>query len=62
LAPFTGETEGFWEGAEEFDDLRDVVIVFAVFCAGLRVEEVVAGYEFEDLFPLVQSWGMVGGK
>jgi hypothetical protein len=29
--------------------LRDVVIVFAVFGAGLRIEEVVASDEFEDL-------------
>ena len=49
LAPFARETEGFGEGAEQFDDLRDVVVVFAVFGAGLGVEEVVARYEFEDL-------------
>lgn len=44
LAPFSGEAERFGEGTEQFDDLRDVVVVFAVFCAGLRVEEVVACY------------------
>lgn len=61
LAPFTGETEGFWEGAEELDDLRDVVVVFTVFCAGLRVEEVVAGYEFEDLLlQLVEKFRELG--
>jgi hypothetical protein len=49
LAPFSGEAEGFRERAQELDNLRDVVVVFAVFGAGLRVEEIVTGYEFEDL-------------
>jgi hypothetical protein len=52
LGPFAGEAEGFGEGAEELDDLRDVVVVFAVFGAGLRIEEVVACDEFEDLLAL----------
>ena len=42
LRPLAGETEGFGEGTEELDDLRDVVVIFAVFGARLRVEEVVA--------------------
>lgn len=49
LRPFARQTQGFRERAEEFDDLRNVVVVFAVFRAGLRVEEVVACDEFEDL-------------
>jgi hypothetical protein len=49
LRPFPGHAEGFGEGAEELDDLSDVVVIFAVFGAGLGVEEVVACYEFEDL-------------
>ena len=49
LRPFAGDAEGFGESAEELDDLRDVVVVFAVFGARLRVEEVVACDEFEDL-------------
>lgn len=44
LRPLAGETERFGEGPEELDDLCDVVVVFAVFGAGLRVEEVVARY------------------
>lgn len=44
LRPFSGETEGFGEGAEKLDDLSDVVVIFAVFGAGLRVEEVIACY------------------
>jgi hypothetical protein len=44
LRPFAGHAEGFGEGAEQLDDLRDVVVVFAVFGAGLGVEEVVACY------------------
>jgi len=51
LAPFAGEAEGFREGAKELDDLSYVIIIFAVFSTGLGVEEVVACYEFEDLFP-----------
>jgi hypothetical protein len=39
----------FGEGAEEFYYLGDVVVVFAVLCAGLWVEEVVAGDELEGL-------------
>ena len=49
LRPFASDAEGFWEGAEEFDDLCDVVIIFAVFCTRLWVEKVVACDEFEDL-------------
>ena len=49
LRPFAGDAEGFGEGAEELDDLRDMVVVFAVFGARLWVEEVVACDEFEDL-------------
>ena len=49
LRPFTVEAEVAGESAKELDDLRDVVVVFAVFGTGLRVEEVVAGDEFEDL-------------
>ena len=49
LRPFAADAEGFGEGAEELDDLRDVVVVFAVFGAGLRIEEVVACDELEDL-------------
>jgi hypothetical protein len=50
LRPFAGDTELFGKGAEEFDDLRDVVIVFAVLGAGLGIEEVVACDKFEDLW------------
>lgn len=49
LRPFARHAQALGEGAEELDDLRNVVVVFAVFCAGLRVEEVVAGYELEGL-------------
>ena len=52
MRPFAGHAERFGESAEEFYDLGDVVVVFAVFGAGLGVEEVVAGYELEDLFQL----------
>jgi hypothetical protein len=49
LRPFPGHAEALGEGAEELNDLRDVIVVFAVLCAGLGVEEVVAGDEFECL-------------
>lgn len=50
LRPFAGLCERTREGTQQLDDLSDVVIVFAVFGAGLGVEEVVACYEFEDLW------------
>jgi hypothetical protein len=53
LGPFAGCGEGFGKGAEEFDDLGNVVVVFAVFGSALGVEEVVAGYEFEGLSSLI---------
>ena len=49
LAPFSREAEGLGEWTEKFDDLGDVVIVFAVFRAGLWIEQVVASDEFKDL-------------
>ena len=49
LGPFPVQVEGAGEFAQEFNDLGDVVVVFAVFGAGLGVEEVVACDEFEDL-------------
>lgn len=52
LRPFAREAERFGELAEEFDDLCDVVVVFAVFGAGLGVEEVVACDKLEDLMEL----------
>ena len=49
LGPFAVEEEGSGKDAKEFDDLSDVVIVFAVFGARLGVEEVVTCDQFEDL-------------
>ena len=49
LAPFSGETEGLGERTQKFYDLGDVVVVFAVFCSGLRIKQVVASDEFKDL-------------
>jgi len=43
LRPFSRETEGFGERTHKLDYLSNVVVVFAVFGAGLGVEEVVAG-------------------
>ena len=49
LGPFAVKEEGSGEDAEKFDDLGDVVVVFAVLGAGLWVEEVVTCDQFEDL-------------
>ena len=49
LGPFAVQEEGAGEDAEELDYLGDVVVVFAVFSAGLWVEEVVTCDEFKDL-------------
>lgn len=44
LGPLARKAEAARERTEEFDDLRDVIIVFAVFGARLGVEEVISGY------------------
>ena len=44
LGPLARKTEAAWERTEEFNDLRDMIIVFAVFGARLGVEEVVSCY------------------
>lgn len=49
LGPLAADAEGFGEGAQQLDDLRNVVVVFAVFGAGLGVEEVVACDKLESL-------------
>lgn len=41
LRPFAGEAKGAREFAQELDDLGDVVVIFPILGAGLRVEEVV---------------------
>jgi hypothetical protein len=49
LRPFAREAERLGELTEQFDDLSDMIVVFAIFGAGLWVEEVVAGDELKDL-------------
>ena len=49
LGPFAVQEEGSGKDAKEFNDLGNVVVVFAVFGAGLWVEEVVTCDEFKDL-------------
>lgn len=49
LAPFAAEAERAREGAKQFDDLRNVVVVLAIFCARLWIEEVVARDQLKDL-------------
>ena len=49
LRPLAADAERFGERAQQLDDLRDVVVVFAVLCTGLRVEEVVACNKLESL-------------
>ena len=55
LRPFSGQTQRSREGSEKLYDLCDVVVVFAVFGAGLRIEKVVAGNQFKDLSSTVSS-------
>lgn len=55
LAPLAAKTERAREGAKQFDDLRNVVVVLAVFCARLRIEEVVARNQLKDLFASVNG-------
>jgi hypothetical protein len=47
--PLARQAERLGEGAQQLDDLRNVVVVLAVLGAGLRVEEVVARDQLEDL-------------
>lgn len=50
LGPLTREAECTGERTQELDDLCDVIIVFAVFGAGLGVKEIVACDEFKNLY------------
>lgn len=50
LRPLARKAEGAWERPQEFDDLRDVIVVLAVFGARLGIEEVVSRYQLENLF------------
>ncbi len=49
LGPFTTKAEGLWEWPEKFNNLSDVVVVFAIFGARLRIEQIVPSDEFENL-------------
>lgn len=49
LRPLAGQAEGLGEGAQQLDYLRDVIVVFSVLGARLRVKEVVASDELEHL-------------
>lgn len=49
LAPLAAEAQRAREGAEQFYDLRDVVVVLAILSARLGIEEVVARNQLEDL-------------
>lgn len=49
LRPFAAEAEGFGERTEKLNDLRNVIIVFAIFGTRLWIKEIVASNEFENL-------------
>jgi hypothetical protein len=51
LRPLAGQAKLLGERSKKLDDLGNVVVVLAVLGARLRIEEVVAGYEFKDLQP-----------
>ena len=53
LRPFAADAQRFGEGAQQLDNLCYVIVVFAVLCARLRVEEVVACDKFEGLESVV---------
>lgn len=50
LRPFPREAERAGKRTTQLDYLRNVIVVFAVFGAGLGVEEVVSRYELEYLY------------
>lgn len=39
---FTAQSDTSWEGSEQLDDLRDVIVVFVVASSRVRIEEVVS--------------------
>lgn len=49
LRPFPGDPERLGEGAEQFNNLGDVVVVFTVLGTRLRVKEIITRDEFENL-------------
>ncbi len=49
LRPFSGQAKRFGKLAEQFDDLGDMVVVFAIFGARLWIKEIVTRYKLEDL-------------
>lgn len=49
LAPLAAQAQRSGERAQQLDNLRNVVVVLAVLCTGLGIEEVVAGDELEYL-------------
>ena len=49
LRPFAGHGHGFGERAEQLDDLGYVIVIFAILCSGLGVEEIVASDQLKDL-------------
>ena len=57
LGPFARVTEGLGKGAEEFNDLGDVIVIFAVLGSRLWVKEVVSCYQLEHLAKLSGSIG-----
>jgi hypothetical protein len=38
LRPFSGQAERFRKGPEKFDDLRDMVVIFSILGARLRIK------------------------
>jgi len=56
LRPFAADAQRFGERAQQLDDLCYMIVVFAVLCARLRVEEVVACDKFESLKMVLVSF------
>ena len=55
LRPFTGDAERFGKLSKQFDDLSDMVVVFAIFGASLWIKEVIACNELKDLIMLAAN-------
>lgn len=55
LAPLSAKTQRLGERPQQLDDLRNVVVVFAILGARLRVEEVVACDKLKDLRVLLSA-------
>ena len=62
LRPFPRQTQRLREGSQKFDDLCNVIVIFAVLSARLGIEQVVASDQLENLDICVRLYIGEGGQ